>query len=465
MTFILKKLQYVVATGAMLSAVALGSLGISSCSNVLDIQPQLAVSYDQALSTTRGLDNALIGAYSVFVGGALTGGNLQLMSEVLADHASFNGTDAFGFGQIVNRQMEIVNTTGRSTWEDAYNAINRINLALDAMPTVTDNAIAANRDRIEGEGRFIRAYLHFEMARLYAAPWGSTADNSHPGVPYRTIGTTGPGNAFTQRAPLAEVYRLILNDLQIAVQKLPETNVLGRAHRWAARALMARVLFQQENYAQALTEADAVINSNRFQLQANILNVWQVGGTTEAIFETASQRDFIDAAGSLRGAFSIDFGGAVSGSEQLVALFATSRNDRRISAMYLQALGRAYTTRFDVLWSGNPLIRLSELFLIRAEAGHRTGRAVDLNRVDLNRSRVRAGLNPADVNTLSGDALLNAIITERSIELALEGHRLHELRRLRRTVANGTLPGAPVFQWNDVRLVMPRPDREISVNP
>jgi tetratricopeptide (TPR) repeat protein len=440
-----------------------------SCNSILDVQPQLTVSYNQSLSTTRGLDLAINGAYSLFADGSLAAGNLGIISEILADHTNFQGGDAFGFGQIVVRQVELVNTVGRSTWENAYNVINRLNLVNDALQsgTVQDITLAANRNRIEGEVRFLRALTHFELVRIYALPWGTTADNSHPGIPYRTQGTQGPQNATTKRAPVAEVYNQIAADLQAAARLLPQTAKLGKPSALAARAALARVYLQQERYAEAFTEADAVIQANVYSLNANVRDVWVMPSTPEVIMELPSVQDIQDAAGGYRGNFSADLGGgaaALAASDSFLALLRASRNDRRQS-LFTESLGRTYTNRFDVLWSNYPLIRIAEMYLIRAEAGLRTSRSIDQVRADLNRTRVRAGLAAADIQTLSGDALQQAIQTERALELVFQGNRLHDLRRWRQPVPSGTNPTTAALQWNDPRLVMPRPDREVSVNP
>ncbi|TAE25456.1 MAG: RagB/SusD family nutrient uptake outer membrane protein [Candidatus Kapaibacterium sp.] len=445
------------------------SVYIIACNSILDVQPQLTASYDQALNSTRGLNNAVNGAYSLFIDGSFAGGNSGMIGEVLADHANFQGSDAFGFGQMVVRQMELVNTVGRSTWENGYSVINRANLVIDAIDAgkIQDITFAANRDRIRGEALFVRAFSHFDLVRLFAAPWGFTADNSHPGIPYRTVGTQGPQNAKTVRGPLAQVYTRIVEDLQAAVPLLPEVAPKGKPSRWAARALLARVYLQQERYAEAFTEADAVIRGP-FSLTDSVRSVWFTPNTNEAIYELPSERDLQDGAGGYRGLLSAELGGgaaAIAISTDLQRLFEASQNDRRRTSLFAVSIGRIYTTRFDELWTNFPILRVAEMYLIRAEAGFRTNRPVEQIRADINQTRVRAGLSAAALQSLSGDALFRALQTERALELALQGHRLHDLRRWRLPVANGSLPGATVLPWNDGRLVVPRPDREVSVNP
>jgi hypothetical protein len=452
------------------SALAL-TLSLAGCADILDIKPQLSVSYEQALNSTKGLNNALNGAYSLYIDGSLVGGNFGIISELLSDQTNFQGSDAFGYGQIVSRQMELVNTVGRSTWENAYNSINRANLALDALRAGQANGdptLAPERNRIEGEALFLRGAMHFELVRLYAAPWGFTADNSHPGIPYRTAGTQGAANAKTKRAPVSEVYTKIIEDLQAAQRLLPVNGAKGKPSQIIVRAFLARVYLQQERYAEAWTEADAVISSpNGYTLNANPRAAWVESGTKEVIYELPSEVDIQDAAGGYRGNYSADVNGgaaALAVSETLFATLSAATGDKRRD-MFVQSFGRVYTTIYDVLWSNLPFIRIAEMYLIRAEAGHRTNRDVNQVRADLNRTRVRAGLSANTIASLTGDALLQAIQAERGIELVFQGHRLHDLRRWRLPIGNGSRPGTTPLAWNDPRLVMPRPDREVSVNP
>ena len=101
---------------------------------------------------------------------------------------------------------------------------------------------------------------------------------------------------------------------------------------------------------------------------------------------------------------------------------------------------------------GNVLqFRSAEMYLTRAEANFRLGTAVGATPVaDINLIRTRAGLKPAAAVTLE------SILKERHLELAFEGHMLHDIKRNKKNV--GTLP------YNSPKLIMPIPQREIDVN-
>lgn len=98
------------------------------------------------------------------------------------------------------------------------------------------------------------------------------------------------------------------------------------------------------------------------------------------------------------------------------------------------------------------LIRLAEMYLVRAEFNIRLSTAVgDTPLADYNVIHTRAGLDPAVSITLDD------ILYERRLELAFEGFKIHDVRRLHQNVAS--------YQYNDPKLVFPIPDRDLEANP
>ncbi len=92
------------------------------------------------------------------------------------------------------------------------------------------------------------------------------------------------------------------------------------------------------------------------------------------------------------------------------------------------------------------------MFLTRAECNLRLGQQVGASPVaDINAVRQRAGLPPLTTVTL------NDILRERKLELAFEGHQIHDLKRNR-------LPVNATFNFNSNALVLPIPQREIDTN-
>jgi len=99
------------------------------------------------------------------------------------------------------------------------------------------------------------------------------------------------------------------------------------------------------------------------------------------------------------------------------------------------------------------VIRLAEMYLIRAEANFRLNTVVgDTPLNDINRIRNRSGLTSLTAAQLD----LNAILKERKLELSFEGHTIHDVKRIQASVG--------ALAWNSPKLVFPIPERETIVN-
>src|SRR5690606_28693435 len=107
-----------------------------------------------------------------------------------------------------------------------------------------------------------------------------------------------------------------------------------------------------------------------------------------------------------------------------------------------------------------PILRASELYLIRAEARYASNPSGA--RADINTLRSRRGLGPIDA-VLSGQALLNRILLERRLEFALEGHRFFDLKRNGRNISkHGSFLEVP---YTDFRILSDIPQEQIDLNP
>jgi hypothetical protein len=115
--------------------------------------------------------------------------------------------------------------------------------------------------------------------------------------------------------------------------------------------------------------------------------------------------------------------------------------------------GNTYTSKWKSFSQNLPVIRIAEMYLIRAETNLRLGTTVgdtpanDLAKV---RNPIRTNLAVIAAPTLAD------VLAERTLELAFEGLRIHDIKRLRLSV--GALP------WNDPKLVFPIPQREIDAS-
>lgn len=155
---------------------ALGlTLGLGACDDKLDIDPLQAIDATTALNNEANVTSAVVGLYSSIGSSNLYGTNLILTPDLMAadGYVNFQGTFA-NYRQFARRLTNADNATASQIWQSAYQAINQANLVIDALPVVTT---ANLKTRYEGEARFIRALMYFELVRLYATQYTPGAAN------------------------------------------------------------------------------------------------------------------------------------------------------------------------------------------------------------------------------------------------------------------------------------------------
>ncbi|HEX7366708.1 MAG TPA: RagB/SusD family nutrient uptake outer membrane protein, partial [Pelobium sp.] len=225
------------------------------------------------------------------------------------------------------------------------------------------------------------------------------------------------------------------------------------------KAYLARVYFDMGDYPNAFNYSNDVINNGGFSLGNSVNYPFNTtGGTVPSPLPTGVIFLAVSDGSLLRGNFwNTDLNATfLPLSTQLYADINSKGGDRKTQ------LTAVANKPVSLKWSGGaainvPTMRLAEMFLVRAESRVQKGGFVDADvRADYN--AVRAVANVAADNTTSGaSSLLSAIRTERHVELAIEGDRFHELRRLKATIRG--------VVYNDSKMLLKIPDSEITANP
>ncbi len=427
---------------------------LAACEKNLDINPTQSIDETQALNTSSDVEAALVGAYSDLGDDNVYGGGMFVISELLANDDDFNWTGTFqGYTQIFNKSIPVNNGFAESTWMDSYQAINDVNNVLNALEVVTPT----KKNSVEGEAKFIRGSIYFDLVRLYARAWNDGDPAANDGVPLILTPTRAPLNETSQKSrdKVAVVYAQVIKDLTEAETLLPATNSVF-ATKAAAAAMLSRVYLQKGDYANAGAAADRAIKSNRHALEDTYLEVFpynpnnpneDIVSPNEYIFsmQVTSSQGIND----LNTYFSTSGRGDIDINDSHLDLYEP--NDDRLSIFYDD--GGTRTGKFDMVYGNVPVIRLAEMYLTRAEANFRLGTAVGATPLaDINRIRQRVNLEPLTVAELT----LDKILRERKLELAFEGQALHDIKR-----TQGSVGG---LQWNAPKLVLPIPDREIKIN-
>lgn len=429
---------------AWVAAVAL--LG-AACDSPLNVDPLDSVDAETALNDARSVELAVRGGYRSFQTSALYNREMTIYPELYADNLQWTGTFATD-AEVFNRNIQTSNSAIRDAWRNSYVGINRANNVLAATSSAKD-LTAENARLYKGEALFVRALHYFDLVRYFG------------GVPIVTEPTRQVTEASNlARSSLAETYTQIEKDLTEAATLLPAQNEAGRATLGAANALLARVYLEQGKWTQARDRATAVISSTRYQLVSNYRSIFTTKNSAESIFELQYSVNNSNALAFWYFPQSLGGRRGIAPSASLNSAFEAG-DTRKAAQIAATGTGALYGIKFSRIAAGDdnvPVLRLADMYLTRAEANARLNATPAVVLADVNAVRQRAGLAPLNPATVSGtEALIDAILKERRVEFAMEGHRFFDLRRTGRATQ---VLGIPAF-----RLLFPIPQSERDVNP
>lgn len=483
------------------------ALVAASCEKALEIDPRQSIDAETALNTRDNVNAAITGIYARLKSARLYGRDLIAFPDALAD----NGVATNKSGRLVG---EAANNSGahfsNTLWQSGYFGINEINLIFESMSKVSD-ASATDIQNWQGQLYFLRALFHFDIARVYAyIPGAVVASQDKGGIPILLTGvktTDAAQLVLPSRAPIDNVYAQIVSDLEAANSRLTfsSSSDVSIANKAAAQAMLSRVNLYRKNYVETKRWADSCITlaGSKLSNASAYVNQWRQATHGETLFQIrfglnsenigvneSLQTSFttLSAVGStVTGGFgdlvpSIsllnDLGITLTGGNTLQNWTASNhaiasrtsdvRNQLFEPGTTGRGARRVETTKFigkngSINLDNVPVIRISEVYLNRAEAMATAGSPV-FNEVaalaDLNTIATNRGLTAF---ALTGSALYEEIIRQRRLEFAFEGHRFFDLKRLGRNLVKG--PHYNDVAFTDFRILAPIPQREVDANP
>lgn len=435
------------------------SVVLSACGNLLNFEPITQIDGSTDLKTGLAVNIALNGAYDGLSGRYVWGGETACYSDLLAEEGDirFRGTFSY-MADMWRRDMNTLSAGASEPWLDGYRAINRANRIL----TVIDTLPSAERASVRGQALFIRAATYFEMVKMFGKAWGDGDNNANPAVPLlltpSTLFETGIVTDAQKpaRNSVAEVYAQIVKDLTDAEGFLPANSDATRANKATAAALLSRVYLLQGNFVGARDAANRVIANTRYSPAATFLECFREelpGFTTETIFRIpVTEQDGVNQ-------LQVFYGAAPGGRRdfEILAAHLNRYETGDVRRSFFFTVGRRLSNKWAPQFGDIPVIRISEMYLTRAECNVRLGTEVGAKpAADVNRIRRRANIPELTDAT----ATLAAILKERSNELAFEGHWLQDKKRTRSNIVTATA----TYPFNSDKLVFPIPNREIIAN-
>lgn len=462
------KMKYTIGLLAMLFAFA-------SCEDYLVEEPILEQTNELTLATYKGLNSATAGAYSLLYSTNWYGRNFVITADIKGGNAKLSPISSGRF----TTEYQWNNNEGSAPglWSTAYSVIARTNNVINALVDFQeDNVSAADIDHLKAECLFLRSIAYFDMVRLYAQPY--TYAKEGLGLPLVFVTEMG----YPARNTVAEVYAQVVADLLEAegligsYRREGVTDALAVVSVDAIRGLLARVYLYMGEWQNAADYATKLIASENYEMfTADEFTTWDNGGVwgletgqDEIIFEVYGAEgnsshgnwDVISFILSPEGY------GDVGASKDLLDLY--EEGDVRAD------LFRTHADYGDAKWSlkypgkggdlrqdNIPVLRLSEMYLIRAEAL-------------LNGASIAGASAKDDVNTIRTnrglDAALNINLTdvynERRRELCFEGHEVFDLARTQRDLVRTDYDGSinQNVSFPDYKWAMPIPSYEMDAN-
>jgi len=436
------------------------------CTKVLDQKSIVDVDESLAITDNRSASVAVNGLYDALQNGSYYGRNFQICSDVSSDISQSVGSWDF-YREMDTYQVTAGNTEVGNIYAYAYRAVNQANNILAKVPPLKGVADSI-KNLYLGQAYFVRALSLFDLNRLFGGVPGVIGTLSVPIV--TTPSTKVDPASFPKRPALQDGYNQVEADLKQALQLLPESYGDNRSqvNRAATRALLSRFYMYVKKWDQTLAYANQVIGDSRYTLQANFADIFNNKLTSESIFELNFSSS--DQSGIRNWYFPSALGGRGDICAHLNYYNDATRDpkDSRGKLFGFDNTSKIYyPTKYKM--AGNidniHVIRIAEIYLNRAEAKAQlndlTGALADLNKV-----HQRAGCDPLVIGDQAG--LLSAILQERKLEFAEEGHRFFDLIRTGNalTLLSGLdrKNGPPVSLTDAGRQQFPIPSFEINSN-
>jgi len=414
------------------------TMALTGCDRMLEFEPGDVILAEDAINNADDLQRMLNSNYDVLAN--VLNGRQQSIAELLTDNMA-RPYSSLDYTAVWNRETNFFTPTSGGLYTDFYYAIYRANVVVESFDLVED-LDEPTRLRLEAESRFVRAVCHWYLVKMWAYPYGYTADNSHLGIPLRTDAVAPP----SPRATVAEVYAQIAEDLEFAKSNLPDENG-PYASSMAASGFLAHIHFLSQDWSAAQTEAERVIGSGLFELDTDLdryeagsdsvlagdhVNPETVFGITGGYFAVDGDSLLNDRSSAFRDNFRQDnnLNPQLTFSGDIYDLFQLNAADDR--GNWIESNGVTHkVTRFDDKQFFNvPVIHLTGLHLLRAMSIAINGGDLSVAIGDVNAIRDRAfGADLNDMPAGSGATeVLAAAREEYRKETLCEGWELDQVK-------------------------------------
>lgn len=455
----------------------------TSCSDFLTEEPKQEQSNELTFATFDGVNKAAAAMYGMFQSDAWYDGEFTLMSELRCGNAK-NPTSVPGSGRYRTDTQWIYSDRSTSPlWSYAYYTIARANNVINNLDDkVGVDATQQQVNNVKAEALFIRALCYFDLVITYCQPYNYNAtEDDKMGVPLVLVTENGK----PARDSKENVYNQIVADLlqaeSIMADDYVRSGVTDKATtptKPAIQALLSRVYLYMNKWQEAANYATKVINNKKYELApadayAAMFSAATAPAGGEIIFEVygSDKNEYWDNSGWAHLPYMTttdDQGshGDVCATKDLYDLY--SEGDVRKS-MFKQHGNDYFPTKYsgkpkdsDPKYTNVPILRLSEMYLNRAEAIINGASVQGVTaESDLRKIATVRGASQTAAATKQG------VFDERRRELAFEGHITADYARCNKSMTRKDFDDSknkdvafPSYMW-----ALPIPNRERTANP
>jgi hypothetical protein len=442
---------------------ALIVVSLTGCKKWLDIDPPLQVGENTVLSTEQGFKEALNAVYlqmgdKSLYGRDLTFGLMSVLGRSYDTTISPAIANLYYQGARYNFQDPEVKSTFKNIWQTSYTTIANLNNVLDNVESRQSVFSGNNYNTTKGEALGLRAFLHFDLLRMFA-PSPAAAGLNVPAIPY--VSKISPYAAPVSTT--GAVLDLCIADLKTAESLLSQADMTtSRFTYWAVKGLLARIYLYKGDLASAQTYALSVINSNKFPMITAVNSDWMI--TKEHLFSlysslNISTNDYYKSV--LNTTPPLGFTALNQTALYVTGGGATSDFRRAfVDPVTGVAIGNTISPRKCYATNTNlanvlPMIRVTEMYYIAAECA--TAALDSLKATDLLDSvRVHRGLPRYTLPALKTDSLNIEIKKEYQKEFLSEGQMFYFYKR--KNLPFSALPFTKVPVVADASYVFIKPE-------
>lgn len=453
------------------------------CKKFLEVDPKSTMGEDQIFSSEVGFQQALIGLYSQMASRQLYGDNLTMgFASMIGQNYSPTISSVFSFRQTVALNFKGTDALPfvSGIWTTAYTTIAGANNILEKIDEKKGIFAGNNYALVKGETLGLRAYLHFDLLRLYGSNFATNPNKK--AIPFRD-----ELDALTKvPSTVDEVSARILADLKIAEElmkgKDPINGTKSRRFKmnyYAIKALQARVYLFRGDKVNAAAAATEVVNSGVFKLTLSgqlsaAANRRDRTFSTEQVF-AIRVKDIKNWALDGEAYFKLSNGNRnhlTRTNADFLRLYENSSTDVRYTKLVEAEAQTYFCTKYWQTWSAIivddkmeteadrldqtvPLMRLSEMYYILAE----TAATPDQGLAYLNLVR-DARVIPIIPSGVTDQRLAEEILKEYQKDFYAEGQLFfYYKRKLTLRMLFGTK------NLTEASYIVPVPDNELEFNP